>query len=156
MTNCGSFLLRIQRAKRLTKESPEETNILVRRPYSHLAADLRKVYEDQEQVNIIVDRRYDGDRRKEFMPVNYDCRVADRRNHTERNWQMNLIVKRPYSYLTDDLQRVFKAQEDVNIIVDSRHRDNERRNEDKSIPEDRRCGDRRSTNETLVEVVISY
>ncbi|MBC2717807.1 MAG: hypothetical protein HF978_21090 [Desulfobacteraceae bacterium] len=157
MANRGSFLLRILKSRMLSKESTEEMNILVRRPHSHLADDLRKVYEDQEQVNIIVDRRY-GERRKKSTPVSFDYRVEDRRNHTERNWQMNLIVKRPYAYLTDDLQRVFKGQEDVNIIVDSRHSDSERRIEDKSIPgpKDRRYSDRRRTNEALVEVVISY
>ncbi len=157
MTNIGSFLLRIQKPKILSEESAEEMNILVRRPHSHLADDLRKVYEDQNKVNIIVDRRYE-DRRKELKPVDLDHRVADRRNHTERNWQMNLIVKRSYAYLTDDLQRVFKGQEDVNIIIDSRHRDSERRLEDTSTPadDDRRCRDRRRANETLVEVVISY
>ncbi len=156
MPNCSSFLLRIQKPKMLTKGSSEEMNILVRRPHLHLADDLRKIYKDHEPVNIIVDRRY-GKRRKELMPVNYDCRaVVDRRNHTERNWRMNLIVKRPHAYLIDDLQRVFKGQDGVNVIVDSRHRDNERRNEDKFVPEDRRSENRRSANETLVEVVISY
>lgn len=157
MASHGSFLLRIQKPKMLMNESTAEMNILVRRPHSHLADDLRKVYEGQEQVNIIVDRRY-GDRRNESTPVRFDCRVSERRNQNERNWQMNLIVKRPYAYLTDDLQRVFKGQEDVNIIVDSRHSDSERRIEDKPIPGsgDGRYGDRRRPNEALVEVVISY
>ena len=155
MPNRGLFLLRIQKSKMLTKGSTEGMNILVQRPHSHLADDLKKVYEDQKNVSIIVDRRY-GERRKESMPVGFDCRVTDRRNHTERNWQMNLIVKRAYAYLTDDLQRVFKGQEDVNIIVDSRHRESERRIEEKSTSEERRCGDRRQFNETLVDVVISY
>jgi len=155
MPNRGSFLLRIHKSKMVTEESTEEMNILIQRPHAHLADDLRKVYEDQEKVNIIVDRRY-GERRKESMPVGFDCRVTERRNHTERNWQMNLIVKRAYAYLTDDLQRVFKGQEGVNIIIDSRHRDSERRIEDKSVSEERRYSDRRRANETLVDVVISY
>ena len=155
MAHPGSFLLRIQKSKMLTKGSTEEMNILVRRPHSHLADDLRKVYENQENVNIIVDRRY-RERRKESMPIDFDYRVTDRRNHTERNWQMNLIVKRHYAYLADDLQRVFKGQEDVNIIVDSRHSIEERRIEDKPIPKECRCGDRRQSNVTLVDVVISY
>ena len=157
MANHGSFLLRIQKPKMLANELTEEMNILVRRPHSHMADDLRKVYQDQEKVNIIVDRRY-GDRRKESKPVSFDYRVSERRNQNERNWQMNLIVKRPYAYLTDDLQRVFKGQGDVNIIVDSRHQTSERRNggDQPTSEEDRRCVNRRRANETLVEVVISY
>ena len=155
MANFGSFLLRIQKPKVLMTESAESMNILVRRPHSHLAEDLRRVYADQKQVNIIVDRRYD-DRRKVNQPVDFDCRVGDRRNLTERNWKMNLIVKRAYAYLAEDLERVFKGQEDVNIIVDSRHLDNERRTEDLTVNSERRCKDRRRDNETLVEVVISY
>jgi hypothetical protein len=139
------------------KESTEEMNIVVRRPHALIADDLRKVYENQEQVNIIVDRRY-GERRRESRstPARFNRRVDDRRNHTEKDWRMNLIVKRPYAYLIDDLQRVFKGQDDVSIVVDSRHGDNDRRKEDRSISEDRRSSDRRKANETLVEVVISY
>jgi len=155
MPNRSPFLLRILKPKEVATKSTEEMNIVVRRPHSHLAENLRDIYKDQDQVNIIVDRRH-GDRRQKSKPVKQDCRVADRRNHTERNWQMNLIVKRPYAYLTDDLQRVFKGQEDINIIVDSRHQDNDRRKDDKLISKDLRCGDRRRDSETLVEVVISY
>jgi len=155
MATRGSFLLRIQKSGKIPEESTKEMNILVRRPHSHLAENLRKVYEDQKQVNIIVDRRY-GERRQRSQSVSPDCSIADRRNHTERNWKMNLIVKRRYAYLTDDLQRVFKGQDDINIIVDSRTKDSDRRKADNLIPEDRRRCDRRGSNETLVEVVISY
>lgn len=155
MANRSPILLRIQKPKEIAIRATEEMNIVVRRPNSHLAENLRNIYKDQEQVNIIVDRRY-GQRRQISKPVSPDCRVVDRRNHTERDWQMNLIVKRPYAYLTDDLQRVFKGQEDINIIVDSRHQDNERRKNDTLISKDLRCGDRRRDSEALVEVVISY
>lgn len=155
MANRSPFLLRIQKSKEVATQSTKEMNIVVRRPHSHLAENLRNIYKDQEHVNIIIDRRY-GQRRQNSKPVNRDCRVTDRRNHTERNWQMNLIVKRPYAYLTDDLQRVFKGQKDINIIVDSRHQDSERRKDNTLISKDLRCGDRRRESETLVEVVISY
>jgi hypothetical protein len=157
MTNLRSFILRLQKSKRLIKESTEEMNIIVVRPHSLLADDLRKVYKGQEQVNIIVDRRY-GERRKEseLTAAGLDRRAEERRNQRERNWQMNLIVKKPYAYLIDDLQNIFNDQEDVCIIVDSRHVDNERRKEDKSISEDRRSIDRRKANKTVFEVAISY
>ena len=69
---------------------------------------------------------------------------------------MNLIVKRPYAYLTEDLQRVFKGQKDINIVVDSRHKDSDQRKVDESVSFNRRICDRRKINETLVDVVISY
>lgn len=155
MPERGSFLLRIQKSRVPARITSEDMNILVRRSHSYMADELRKLYEDQDQVNIIVDRRY-GDRRQESKPVGHDCRDTDRRSSTERNMKMNLIVKRPYAYLTEDLQRVFKGQEGVDIIVDSRHKDSDPRNEDRSVPDCRRICDRRKANETLVDVVISY
>ncbi len=155
MPERGSFLLRIQKTRMPVQESSGEMNILVRRPHAYMADELRKLYEDQEQVNIIVDRRY-GNRRQESNPVNKDCRSLERRSLAERNAKMNLIVKRPYAYLTEDLQRVFEGQEDVNIVVDSRHPDNDQRKEAQSVPDNCRICDRRKTNEILVDVVISY
>ncbi len=155
MPERGSFLLRIQKPRVSAQGSSDEMNILVRRPHSYMADELRKLYEDQDQVNIIVDRRY-SDRRQKPKPFNNDCRVSERRSSTERNTRMNLIVKRPYAYLTEDLERVFQGQEDVDIIVDSRYKDSDQRKEDQSVPDNRRFCDRRKANETLVDVVISY
>ncbi|MDA3897193.1 MAG: hypothetical protein PF482_13730 [Desulfobacteraceae bacterium] len=155
MPERGSFLLRIQKNRMSVHESSGVMNILVRRPHSYMVDELRKLYEDQDQVNIIVDRRY-GIRRQKFKSVNNDCRSIERRSSVERNTKMNLIVKRPYSYLTEDLQRVFEGQEDVNIVVDSRHEGNDQRKEDQSIPDCQRICDRRKTNETVLDVIISY
>jgi hypothetical protein len=155
MPERGAFLLRIQKTRIPVQESSGKMNILVRRPHAYMANDLRKLYKDQDQVNIIVDRRY-SDRRQKSSTVNNDCRSFERRSPSERNVKMNLIVKRPYAYLAEDLQRVFNGQEDVNIIVDSRHPDNDQRKEDQSAPDCRRVCDRRKTNEVLVDVVLSY
>jgi len=155
MPERGSFLLRIQKPRVSAQGSSDEMNILVRRPHSYMADELRKLYEDQDQVNIIVDRRY-SDRRQKSISVNNDCRASERRSSTERNARMNLIVKRPYAYLIEDLERVFQGQEDVNIIVDSRYKDSDQRKKDQSVPDNCRVCDRRKTNETLVDVVISY
>jgi hypothetical protein len=155
MPERGAFLLRIQKTRIPVQEPSGEMNILVRRPHAYMADELRKLYEDQEQVNVIVDRRY-GNRRQKLNPVDNDCRSVERRRPAERNVKMNLIVKRPFAYLTEDLQRVFKGQEDVNIVVDSRHPDNDQRKEDQSVSENCRICDRRKTNEILVDVVISY
>jgi len=67
--------------------------------------------------------------------------------------KMSIIVLRPYAYLAAELQRVFKGQEDVEVKVDSRY--GERRMKKESFLHERRQADRRSTKETLVEVVIS-
>ncbi len=155
MPERGSFLLRIQKTRIPVQESSGEMNILIRRPHSYMADELRKLYADQDQVNVIVDRRY-SDRRQKSSPVNYECRSVERRSPAERNVKMNLIVKRPYAYLTEDLQRVFQGQEDVNIVVDSRHADNDQRKEAQPVPDNCRICDRRKTNEVLVDVVISY
>jgi hypothetical protein len=155
MQERGSFLLRIQKNRLSAHEHAGEMNILVRRPHSYMADELRKLYEDQDQVSVIVDRRY-NDRRQKSTPVGRNFRISERRSSTERNVKMDLIVKRPYAYFTEDLQRVFKGQEDVNIIVDSRHKDSDQRKEDHSTPENRRICDRRKANEALVDVVISY
>ena len=67
--------------------------------------------------------------------------------------KMSIIVLRPYHYLLTEIQRVFKGQEDVEVKVDSRY--GERRTKKESFSHERRKADRRSTKETLVEVVIS-
>ena len=58
MPERGSFLLRIQKNKMSAHEHSGVMNKLVRRPHAYMADELHKLYEDQDQVNIIVDRRY--------------------------------------------------------------------------------------------------
>ena len=153
MENHDSLVLRIAKAVPADEESKLPMDIIIQRPYAHLMRELQKVYSN-EDIKIKVDSRY-GERRKEKRLVLNDHRYSDRRQRVERNWQMNLIVQKQYAQLTDDLERVFRGQEDVKIIVDGRSR--ERRKEPgQMVIDDRRATDRRKKSETLVEVVLTY
>ena len=67
--------------------------------------------------------------------------------------KMSIIVLRPYSFLVTELHGIFKGQEDVEVRVDRRFE--QRRTKKESFSHEQRQSDRRSTKETLVEVVIS-
>ena len=67
--------------------------------------------------------------------------------------QMNLIVRRPYDYLTTNFLRVFNGKEDVKVKVESRY--GQRRTKKEPVSYERRQAERRRKKETLVEVVIS-
>jgi len=67
--------------------------------------------------------------------------------------QMNLIVRRPYDYLTTNFLRVFNGKEDVKVKVESRY--GQRRTKKEPVSCERRQAERRRKKETLVEVVIS-
>jgi hypothetical protein len=71
----------------------------------------------------------------------------------KETWKMNIIVLRPYAFLVTELHKTFKSQEDVQVKVDSRH--GEQRTKKEPFSYEHRLADRRSTKETLVEVVIS-
>lgn len=63
------------------REESRETGLLViiiRRPFAHLEERFRRVFEGQEDVKVIVDRRH-GDRRRSAEPVGLERRQADRR-----------------------------------------------------------------------------
>ncbi len=72
----------------------------------------------------------------------------------DSNGSINIVVKRPYAYLTTNLGDVFKGQEDVRVTVDRRYSER-RKNEPEANTRDRRREDRRQIKETLVDVVIS-
>jgi len=69
------------------------------------------------------------------------------------NGSINIVVRRPYAYLSKNLSSVFKDQEDVKITVDRRY--SERRKDEEPQPQDRRRSERRHIKEVLVDVVIS-
>jgi len=66
---------------------------------------------------------------------------------------MSIIIHRPYAHLEEELNRAFKAQEDVKVTVDKRN--GERRTTPQPVTADRRRADRRTPKEELVEVVLS-
>jgi len=65
---------------------------------------------------------------------------------------MSIIIHRPYAHLEEELNRAFKAQEDVKVTVDKRN--GERRTSRQPVELDRRRADRRTPKEELVEVVL--
>ena len=72
------FLLRIAKATQLKDEEYRKMSIIIRQPYAHLEEELLKTFEGQEDVSVILDRRY-GDQRTSKQPVVKDRRQSDRR-----------------------------------------------------------------------------
>jgi hypothetical protein len=66
--------------------------------------------------------------------------------------RMYVVLRRPYAYLQDPLQRAFEGQEDIQVMVDRRQR--ERRQVSQPAPSDRRRADRRAPTEELLQIVI--
>ncbi|MFQ5520187.1 MAG: hypothetical protein ACE5FK_02215 [Candidatus Methylomirabilia bacterium] len=56
--------------------------IVVRQSYAYLEEELRKVFDEQADVRVIVDRRH-GERRASRQPVAAERRQADRRRSKE-------------------------------------------------------------------------
>ena len=82
MTSLPDFLLSIAKAAVQTEEHPGSICIIIKRPYTHLEDELRRAFEGQEDVKIVVDRRYEK-RRVGQQPVSEDRRRADRRKRNE-------------------------------------------------------------------------
>ena len=82
MTSLPDFLLSIAKAAVPPEKGPGSMCIIIKRPYTHLEDELRRTFEGQEDVKIVVDRRY-GERRVSQQPVSEDRRRADRRKTKE-------------------------------------------------------------------------
>ena len=78
MTSLPDFLLSIAKAAVPPEKHPGSICIIIKRPYTHLEDELRRTFEGQEDVKIVVDRRYE-ERRVGRQPVSEDRRGADRR-----------------------------------------------------------------------------
>jgi len=72
------LLLRILRVNPGLGEHREMTYIVIRSPYAYLEEELRRPFEDQSGVAIMVDKRH-GERRLGQQPPVADRRHADRR-----------------------------------------------------------------------------
>jgi hypothetical protein len=66
---------------------------------------------------------------------------------------MSIIIQRPYAHIEKEMNRVFGREEDVTVITDRRY--GERRATEKPITMERRRDDRRTSKETMVQVVLS-
>jgi hypothetical protein len=65
--------------------------IIVRRPYAYLAEELSREFAGQEDVHVIVDRRY-GERRRWRESVTVERRQGNRRNPKEEIVEMALTT----------------------------------------------------------------
>jgi phosphatidylserine/phosphatidylglycerophosphate/cardiolipin synthase-like enzyme len=66
---------------------------------------------------------------------------------------MSIIIQQPYAHLEKELNRAFGREKDVKVITDRRY--GERRATEKPTTGERRRADRRTSKETMVEVVLS-
>lgn len=82
MSSLPDFVLSIAKAAVPSEKYLGSMSIVIKRPYTHLENELRKAFEGQEEVNIIVDRRY-GERRVSQQQVSKNRRRADRRKTKE-------------------------------------------------------------------------
>jgi len=82
MSQLPGFLLRIAKATSPPEHRAEVMTIVIRRPYAFLEKELRTTFEGQEDVEVIVDRRY-RERRTRAHPVELERRRADRRRPRE-------------------------------------------------------------------------
>jgi hypothetical protein len=78
MSFLPSFLVRILKAATYPEEGREKLCIVVHRPYAYLQEELRKSFEGQGDVRVIVDKR-SGEQRAEREPVTVERRQTKRR-----------------------------------------------------------------------------
>jgi len=82
MSQLPEFLLRIAKATSSLEGSAGAMRIIIRQPYAFLEKELRTTFEGQEDVKVIVDRRY-RERRTRTQAVESEHRHADRRGPKE-------------------------------------------------------------------------
>ena len=82
MSQLPEFLLRIAKATSPPEQGAGVMSIIIRQPYAFLEKELRSAFKGQEDVKVIVDRRY-GERRTRTQAVESERRGADRRRPKE-------------------------------------------------------------------------
>ena len=83
------FLLMIANASNSSKQRVGMMSIIIHPSYVYLEEELRKTFEDQGDVRIIVDRRR-AERRVSQQPITIDRRRADRRSPKEE--LVNVVI----------------------------------------------------------------
>ena len=82
MSQLPEFLLRIAKATSSLEGAAGAMTIIIRQPYAFLEKELRTTFEGQEDVKVIVDRRY-RERRTRTHAAESERRHADRRGPKE-------------------------------------------------------------------------
>jgi hypothetical protein len=77
-----NFQIRIAKETHVPEEARSIISIIIGRSYPHLEKELHSAFKGQEDVKIILDRRY-GERRKRSQAVAKDRRKAARRRPKE-------------------------------------------------------------------------
>ena len=88
------FVLRIAEAIGDPGALSAKMVLVLMRPYAHLEGDMRREFDGQDDVEVVVDRRFGerriGERRKGGPPLLSERRQADRRRETEEVLQIIL------------------------------------------------------------------
>lgn len=77
-----AFILRIVKAAARSEAAQGKMSIVVRRQYDYLQEELQQTFKEQDDIEVIVDRRT-GERRRTREPLMVERRRADRRRPTE-------------------------------------------------------------------------
>jgi len=88
------LLLKILRVNPGLGEHREMTYIVIRPPYAYLEEELRRPFGDQEDVSIMVDKRY-GERRLTQQTPAAERRRTDRRRVKEQLLEVVLVNGAP-------------------------------------------------------------
>ena len=82
MSFLPKFLMRVTMVTNSSEKRCGTTSIVIRRPYAHLENELRSVFKWEEDVKVILDRRYE-ERRKSQQPVTLERRAAEQRRQKQ-------------------------------------------------------------------------
>lgn len=77
------FSMKIAKKSLSSEESEIKSIVVIQQPFAHLEKELRTAFKGQEDVKVILDRRY-GERRKRPKAITVDRRKADRRYPKEQ------------------------------------------------------------------------
>ena len=89
MSEFPEFFMKITKATDSPEEGPGMMSVIVQRPYAYLEKELCGTFEGQEDVKVIVDRRY-SERRTRTQPGELERRHADRRRPKEELVEVSL------------------------------------------------------------------
>ncbi len=82
MSYLPKFRLKISKSAYLSEGGPGITSIIIMRPYAHLERELRNTFKEEDDVKVILDKRYE-ERRTSQQAVEVERRHADQRQPKE-------------------------------------------------------------------------